>query len=94
MYEWDEAKRKANLNKHGFDFVDAHFVYESSDKLTLASERKNESRSMDLALVEIAGVLLALVYVIRADVVRVISFRPASSQERRQYAAIKSKEHD
>ena len=22
-FEWDEAKRQANLRKHGFDFVDA-----------------------------------------------------------------------
>jgi hypothetical protein len=29
VYEWDEAKRKANLRKHGFDFDDADTVLEN-----------------------------------------------------------------
>ena len=27
-FTWDEAKRKANLEKHGLDFADAHRVFE------------------------------------------------------------------
>jgi uncharacterized DUF497 family protein len=27
MVAWDEAKRKANLRKHGFDFADAEAVF-------------------------------------------------------------------
>ncbi|MGD0787182.1 MAG: BrnT family toxin [Terracidiphilus sp.] len=34
MYEWDEAKREANLRKHGFDFDDADIVYENAAKIT------------------------------------------------------------
>jgi len=26
-FEWDEAKRKSNIKKHGFDFVDAEKVF-------------------------------------------------------------------
>ena len=29
MYEWDEAKREANLRKHRLDFRDAYLVYDS-----------------------------------------------------------------
>ena len=29
MYEWDEAKREANLRKHGLDFDDADLVFEN-----------------------------------------------------------------
>jgi len=42
---------------------------------------------MDLALVELAGVVLVLVYVMReVDEVRAISMRRASKQERKLYA--------
>lgn len=89
VYEWDEAKRASNLEKHGLDFVDAHLVYENEEKLTLQSPRSTELRRQDMALVEMAGEVLSLVYVLRGNTVRVISFRRASRRERRLYAEIK-----
>jgi uncharacterized protein (DUF4415 family)/uncharacterized DUF497 family protein len=68
-YEWDESKRLANLAKHKLDFSGAHFIYEYSGKLTLNMTRKGESRKLDLAPVESTGLVLALVYVERGDVV-------------------------
>ncbi len=85
-YEWDEAKRAANLAKHGFDFTDAHLVYEDSAKLTLNMNRKGEPRKQDLALVQVHGFILALAYVERASRIRVISLRKASRKERTIYA--------
>jgi uncharacterized DUF497 family protein len=42
---------------------------------------------MDIAMVEVAGVVLALVYVLREpNEVRAISLRRASKQERKRYA--------
>ena len=89
MYEWDEAKRAANLKKHGLDFFVAHLVYESRQKLTYRLKTESESRFLDIALVELKGAILALVYTIRNGNVRFISFRPASRKERRAYAAAK-----
>jgi uncharacterized DUF497 family protein len=40
---------------------------------------------MDIAVAVIHGRLLALIYTKRGDQVRVISFRPASREEREQY---------
>jgi uncharacterized DUF497 family protein len=40
---------------------------------------------MDIAVAVIRGRLLALIYTERRDDVRVISFRPASREERKQY---------
>jgi uncharacterized DUF497 family protein len=40
---------------------------------------------MDLALAVIHGKLLALIYTKRDDGVRIISFRPASREERKQH---------
>ena len=85
MYEWDEAKREANLKKHGYDFADADLVYESPDKFTLNTRRRGEPRLQDVAIVETHGVILTLVYVVRGYNIRIISFRKASRKERRDY---------
>ena len=85
MYEWDEAKREANLRKHGFDFDDADSVYESPDKVTFKEDDRGELRWRDLAPVEWAGSILSLVYTLRGYNIRIISFRKASRRERRTY---------
>lgn len=85
MYSWDEVKRKSNLKKHGLDFRDAYLVYENPEKCTYDASRGDEYRLMDVALAVIKGRLLTLVYTERGDDVRVISFRHASREERKQY---------
>jgi hypothetical protein len=82
---WDEARRKSNLEKHGLDFTDAHRVYDNPDKCTYQSNRKGERRLMDLAFAVVNGRLLALIYPERGNDIRVISFRPASREEREQH---------
>ncbi len=85
MYVWDEPKRKSNLKKHGIDFRDAHLVYENPDKCTYDASRHDEYRLMDVAMAVIKGRLLTLVYTESEEVVRVISFRNASREERKRY---------
>ena len=85
MYEWDEAKREANLRKHGLDFVDADSVYENPNKITFAVLGRGEARWLDMALVELNGIVLALVYTVRGYNIRIISFSKASRKERRIY---------
>ena len=91
MYEWDEAKREANLLKHRLDFWAAHLVYENPEKITYRLKSEPETRFLDIALVELKGSILALVYTIRNGNVRFISFRSASRRERRRYATAKSR---
>jgi len=90
VYEWDDAKREANLRKHKLDFWIAHLVYESPEKLTYRLKSEPEVRFLDVALVELKGAILSLAYTIRNGNVRFISFRYASRRERRHYAASKS----
>jgi uncharacterized DUF497 family protein len=85
VYVWDEAKRKTNLRKHGLDFNDAFLVYENPDKCTYDGSRGDEYRLMDVALAVIKGRLLTLVYTELENEVRIISFRHASREERKQY---------
>ena len=87
-FSFDPAKDAANLVKHGLSLADASLVFEAPDKLTLSSSRTEEARLMDLALVEVASVVLVLVYVLRGPgEVRPISLRRASKQERKLYAS-------
>lgn len=89
MITFDEAKRQANIEKHGFDLADAEMVYYSPSKVTFTSPRNDENRKLDLAMVKLHGVVLALAYVERGEEVRAISLRRASRQERRLYEAAK-----
>ncbi|MFZ0743709.1 MAG: BrnT family toxin [Terracidiphilus sp.] len=82
---WDEAKRKSNLRKHGLDFRDASLVYDNPGKRTYTADRGAVRRWMDLAMAVVRGRLLALIYTRRGEDVRIISFRPASREERKQY---------
>lgn len=92
IYEWDERKRVGNLEKHGLDFADAWKVFEASMKVTLPvpHTESGEFRRIDIA--EVAGVVLVLVYTMRGDSVRNISFRNAKRKERRIFdAALKNR---
>lgn len=83
--EFDPAKDAANIEKHGISLSDALWVYAASDKLTLQSGRDGENRLLDIAVVDETGLVLVLIYVMRGEVVRAISLRRASREERRMY---------
>ncbi len=85
MIVWDEAKRKTNLEKHGLDFADAYLVFDNPNKITFQSPRKGEARKQDIAMIEIRGRVLTLIYVERGVEVQAISFRVASRVEREVY---------
>ncbi|MEY4506342.1 MAG: hypothetical protein RL297_920 [Pseudomonadota bacterium] len=87
QFTYDPRKDAANILKHGLSLSDAPLVFNAVNKLTVQSSRENEARWMDVALVEVAGVVLVLVYVMRGPKqVRAISLRRASKQERKLYA--------
>ena len=88
MIVFDEAKRQTNLAKHGLDLADAGLVYHAPNKITFCSPRQGEQRLMDVAMVEIVGIVLVLVYVERDQDIRAISLRRASKQERKYYASL------
>jgi uncharacterized DUF497 family protein len=87
LFTFDPRKDTANILKHGISLSDAPLVFNAPDKLTLVSKRNEESRWVDLAMVEVAGVVLVLIYVMRKpNEVRAISLRRASKKERTLYA--------
>lgn len=87
QFTYDPNKDIANMAKHGLSLADAPLVFNAPNKLTLETPKGGEVRLMDVALVEVAGVVLVLVYVRRnPGEVRAISLRRASKQERTLYA--------
>ncbi len=88
QFTFDPNKDAANIVKHGLSLADAPLVFNAPEKLTLQFLKAGKARLMDVAMVEVAGVVLALVYVLRQpDEVRAISLRRASKQERVLYAS-------
>jgi uncharacterized DUF497 family protein len=84
-YEWDEEKRRANLQKHKLDFRAAGRVYESQNKITTMDPYPHEERFRDYAAIN--GTVRVLIYTLRrgGEVVRFISFRAAEPHEERWY---------
>lgn len=85
-FEWDEDKAASNLNKHGVDFYEAQSVFGDSQSLTILDEQHSdqEERFIDIGLSQL-GRLLVVVYAERDDRIRIISCRPATSNEIDQY---------
>jgi uncharacterized protein len=81
-FEWDERKRLVNLAKHGLDFLDADLIFRGP-LYSYSSERRGEDRWVTIGLLE--GREVALVWTARDDATRLISFRRARREERRQY---------
>jgi uncharacterized DUF497 family protein len=84
IYEWDEAKRRANLAKHGLDFLDAARVIESPYVRVQDTLRRGEARKLATAYVFEVLAVLSVVYV-AGQRCRIVSFRPANRSERRSY---------
>jgi uncharacterized DUF497 family protein len=81
-FEWDEAKRRRNIEEHGIDFEDAATVF-LRPYLRSRSDRNAETRYVAIGCVK--DVEIAVVYTVRAGVCRIISARRARTNERKDY---------
>jgi uncharacterized DUF497 family protein len=82
-YEWDENKRRYNLDKHGIDFMDAIEIFHDLNRMEFENTRKEETRFQTIGMVN--DIVLFLVYTIRGRKKRIISVRRASKNERKAY---------
>ena len=82
--EWDEAKRKANIQKHGFDFIDAKELF-NGYTVTMEDDRfhYNEQRFITLGMIK--GRTAVVVHTERYDSIRIISIRKATKYEQTIY---------
>ena len=84
-FEWDPAKNRANVAKHGVDFADAVAVFEDSLALTRPDpEARAEPRFVTLGTDGFSR-LLVVVFTERGERTRIMSARPATARERKSY---------
>ncbi len=92
---WDEAKRRANLEKHGLDLADAEGVLASRYRLDVPVVRNGEARVQSISYVLEALAVLTVVHVPREGLTRVVSFRRAGTAEREIYRVwLEDQHHD
>jgi uncharacterized DUF497 family protein len=84
ILEWDEAKRRSNLAKHGLDFADIRFLDWDSARF-VEDTRQAYPEPRFWAFAKRAGELFVIVFCIRNGAVRVISYRAASDKETKRY---------
>ena len=84
MYEWNGAKRKSNLSKHGVDFAAVEFFL-WEDALVIEDSRKNYGERRFLAFGPMGARLHCMVFSVRGENIRVISIRKANSREVKRY---------
>ncbi|MFL5385978.1 MAG: BrnT family toxin [Longimicrobiaceae bacterium] len=85
-FEWDPAKDEANERKHGVTFHDASTAF--SDPLSSTIPDPDHSEREDRFLLigqDVSGRLLVVAHTERGDTIRIISARPATRGERRDY---------
>lgn len=86
MWDWDEAKRQANLAKHGVDF-DAIDGFDWATAQVEPDLRRDYGEDRWFALGSIGGVVHYLAFTKRAGLVRLISLRKANKREKRKWAS-------
>jgi uncharacterized DUF497 family protein len=84
-FEWDEAKASSNIMKHGITFEEAAEAL-SHPHLERESHREGEARV--LAICPMSSQIIAVVFVMRGDLCRIISARAARKDEQREYRQI------
>lgn len=84
-FEWDEAKRKANIAKHGPDFLDMPDMF-TSLMLAAQDSRKDYDETRKIGFGFIRGRLMAVAFTERdPNSIRIISARKAHTREEASY---------
>jgi uncharacterized DUF497 family protein len=86
VFVWDEAKRLANLAKHGYDFADAEAGFDWEDAVTARTYAgaRGGARFKSIGLFD--GRLIVVIFAaLGTEAISIISMRPANRQERKFY---------
>ncbi len=86
-FEWDSAKARANIRKHGISFEEAATVF--LDDLSVPFADPDDSDRLVIIGMSLRLNLLLVVFAERGDaeIIRIISARRASRRERKVYEA-------
>ncbi|MGQ0677247.1 MAG: BrnT family toxin [Rhodospirillales bacterium] len=84
MYEWDEAKRKANLRKHGVDFA-LIWRFEWPNAVIERDGRRDYGEERFCATGIAQGEIYRVAFTYRGAATRAISMRRANKREAKDY---------
>jgi uncharacterized protein len=86
IFEWDENKNNLNIKKHGFDFEDAYIIF-NMPMLVISDTREDygEDRYIGIGILKKAVVVIVYTESTEKDMIRVISLRKATKNERKIY---------
>jgi hypothetical protein len=85
LREWDEAKARHNLAKHGLSFEDAAVVFEGPT-VTFEDDRFDYGEPRLITLGLLAGRVVVIAHTLRGeDTTRIISMRKANRREQEIY---------
>ena len=82
-FEWDEAKRLSNLEKHQIDFLDMRLLFDGRLARTVASHREEENRYQSTGVIN--DRFVTVIWVWRVEKTRIISARRSRDGEKRAY---------
>ena len=83
--EWDEAKRRSNLTRHGIDFATLGEIF-SGAPLSLLDDRYDYGEQRFITLGLLRGRVVSVVHTLSDDdVIRIISARKAERYEELKY---------
>lgn len=85
-FERDDAKRQANLAKHGIDFLDARKLFDRRPVVTTRSTFLEEERFLTTGVID--GRFVTVIWTRRNDAIRIISARRARNAEKHRYRAL------
>jgi uncharacterized protein len=86
QFEWDEEKRRYNIEKHGLDFQDAMMIWRKPVLDPVAVRIVGlENRAAALGIVGDDEIIVVVIYTMRDSVRRIISARRARRNERKDY---------
>ena len=83
MFEFDEGKSKANLEKHGIDFVQAQALWDDPGLLEIPAKTVDEPRFLLIGMIETKHWSAVVTY--RNEGIRIISVRRSRAEEVRLY---------
>ncbi|MBI4674607.1 MAG: BrnT family toxin [Chloroflexi bacterium] len=82
--EWDEAKRRANIRKHGFDFVGVEIVFDGVT-YTIEDERFDYSETRYITFGFWDARIVQIVHTETEKVIRIILVRKATKYEEKEF---------
>jgi uncharacterized DUF497 family protein len=86
IFEWDSGKARANKAKHGLSFEEVATVFQDSLALTFDDPDHSSAEPRELTIGHTKGHKLVFVsHCEREGRIRIISARPATNSERKQY---------